>query len=362
MAVVKADGYGHGAAMVAREAIAAGATSLAVATVDEGVALRRFGVQTAILVLGPIDSSEAPTAVRWSLALTISDPQFVNVVAHAVRSVGGDEATLVHVKVDTGMNRFGAPPASAIAICRSVMGMPELRLAGFYSHLADADNDAHDFSVAQGIMFDECLSELAAAGISPGIVHLSNSAATLRWRRFDHDMVRVGIALYGLSPAPGMVLPSQLKPALSVRSRVAKVSDLVAGDAVSYGGTYVARQPERVALVPIGYADGYRRGLSGRGLMVIGGRMWVVRGRVCMDQTVIGTPDGFETRVGDEIDVISADRGAVNSVAALASALDTIDYELVTQLARRIPRYYTRGRRVVAVQDLHAVDLKSDES
>ncbi len=361
MAVVKADGYGHGAAMVAREAVSAGASSLAVATVDEGVALRGFGIEAPILVLGPIDPSEAPLAVRSTLALTISDPGFVNVVAQAVRSVAGVEPLSVHVKVDTGMNRFGASPGSAIAVCRSVNATPELRLAGFYSHLADADNDADETSVAQGMVFDACLTELANAEISPGTVHLSNSAAALRWRRFDHDMVRVGIALYGLSPSPGMVIPAQVRPALGVRSRVAKVSDLVAGDAVSYGGAYVARRSERVALVPIGYADGYRRGLSGKGVMVISGHECVVRGRVCMDQTVIGTPEGFDTRVGDEIDVVSAKRGSVNSVSAIAAALDTIDYEVVTQLARRIPRYYTRGRRVVAVQDLHAVDLTSDE-
>ena len=362
MAVVKADGYGHGAAVVAREAVAAGASSLAVATIDEGVALRTFGIEAPILVLGPIDPSEAATAVKSALTLTVSDARIVDVISEAARRGEKASPLPVHIKIDTGMNRFGASPETALDVCQAVVSRPELVLTGVYSHFADADNPDGTFSRAQAGVFDACLTEVRTAGISTGTVHLSNSAAALRSREWDHDMVRIGIALYGLAPAPGLPLPAELRPALSLRCRIAKLTDIQSGDSVSYGRTYVAEHQERVGLVPIGYADGYRRGLSGLGVMTAGEVSLPVRGRVCMDQTVVGIAPEATVSVGSDIDVISARPGAVNCVARIAETLGTIDYEVVTQLARRIPRYYTKGRRIEAVQNLHTVDLISNAS
>lgn len=188
-----------------------------------------------------------------------------------------------------------------------------------------------------------------------GLVHLSNSAAALRWRDFDRDMVRIGIGIYGLSPSPGMILPDGLAPALRLQARITRVTALVPGDCVSYGCTYVASEDERIGLIPVGYADGYRRALSGRGVMSIGAKDAVVRGRVCMDQTVVNLPDGSNARVGSVVDVISNVPGTPNSVASLARQLETIDYEIVTGLSRRITRIYTKGQQVVAIQDLQTV-------
>jgi alanine racemase len=187
------------------------------------------------------------------------------------------------------------------------------------------------------------------------VVHLSNSAATLRWRTFDHDMVRIGIGLYGLSPSPDMVLPEGLAPALRLQSRLARVTTLAPGESVSYGRTYVAQRGEIIGLVPIGYADGYRRGLSNRGVMTLNGVEALVRGRVCMDQTVINLPEATHPHVGDVIDVISIVPGDPNSVASIARQLGTINYEVVTGLSRRLPRIYIKGQQVVALQDLQAV-------
>lgn len=357
MAVVKADGYGHGAVMVARAAVAAGARSLAVATVDEGIVLRRFGLDVPILVLGPIDLSEITAAIDATLTLTLADERFVPVLAHAARSSSGSLPLPVHVKVDTGMNRFGASPERSIPLCRRVIGHPELALTGVYSHFADADDSDERFTRSQAERFDAILSRVRSAGISPGVAHLSNSAGALRGRAYDYGMVRIGIALYGLSPSPAMTLPNGLRPALSLRSRISRVHDIDVGESVSYARTYVAERRERIGLVPIGYADGYRRGLSNQGVMAANGSLLPIRGRVCMDQCVVGIPEGSDLPIGAKVEIVSADVSAPNSVAGIASSLGTIDYEIVSGLSRRIPRYYTKGRRLVAVQDLHTVGL-----
>ncbi len=362
MAVVKADGYGHGAVMVAREAIAAGASHLAVATVDEGVVLRRAGIAAPVLVLGPVDLSEVSTAVASRLTLTISDSRFIPVVARTARVIARTEPVPVHLKVDTGMNRFGAKPESAVRIAHQIEARPELRLDGIYSHFADADGEDDTFTMAQADRFASSLGDLRNARISPGIVHISNSAATLRYREFDHDLVRIGIALYGLSPTPAIMLPMELRPTLGVYSRVSRLWNLERGDSVSYGRTYTATRRERIGLVPIGYADGYRRGLSSVGVVRLKGVECAIRGRVCMDQFVLSIPDSIEVHLGDQVEVISPRPGVVNSVAGIARQLDTIDYEVVTGLSRRIPRIYTKGQAVVAVQDLHALGLVAEHS
>lgn len=362
MAVVKADGYGHGAVMVAREAVAAGVSQLAVATVDEGVALRRADIRAPILILGPVETSELSSAISSHLALTISDSRFVPVVVAAARSIGGSEPVSLHLKVDTGMNRFGVRPDDAVTIARQITLQPELSLDGFCSHFADADGKNEGFAVNQADRFEACVLGLRRAGINPGLVHLSNSAAALRFRSYDHDLVRIGIGLYGLSPSPTMTLPTDLRPALKVQSRVTRLWEIREGETVSYGRTYTAGSRERVGLIPIGYADGYRRGLSNTGVMTLNGVECRVRGRVCMDQTVIGVPESIRGSIGDRVEVMSSNPDAVNSIAGIASRLDTIDYEVVTGLSRRIPRYYTKDRSVVAVQDLHTVGLMVDDS
>lgn len=355
MAVVKADGYGHGAVIVARAALEAGATQLAVATVDEGVVLRAADISAPILVLGPIESSELPEAIANRLTLTISNLPFVAAVARAVRGHGLDRRVPVHVKIDSGMRRFGALPEEVVPIFERISMFSELQVMGTFSHFADADGATEQFSREQARRFDACIHDVTARGFSTGAVHLSNSAATLRWRHFDHDMVRIGISLYGLSPSPDMTLPDGLAPALRMQSRLARVVTLAPGDYVSYGRTYTASCEEQVGLVPIGYADGYRRGLSNAGVMEINGVTAEVRGRVCMDQTVVNLPEFTGAGAGTVVDVISKAPVDPNSIAAIAKQLGTIDYEVVTGLARRIPRIYTKGQRVVAIQDLRTV-------
>ena len=343
MAVVKANAYGHGAVMVARAAVDAGAAWLAVATVDEGCQLRAAGLAAPILVLAPSDPTEAPAAVRAGLTLAVADLDH----AAALAVAAGAEPAPVHVEIDTGMRRFGVPSEAAPALIARIATLPGLRLAGIYTHFATADEADRAFVLEQQARFDAALAAVRAAGIAVPLVHQDNSAATLTGTGRDVQLVRVGIALYGLSPSPEVPAPAALRPVLSLHSRVARVFDLAPGDSVSYGRTFVADRPLRAALVPVGYADGYRRSLSNRGAMLLGGRRAPVLGRVCMDQTIIAVPDGVAARIGDEVVLIGAqgdERIGADDLAALAG---TIGYEIVTGLGARVPREYRRGGVVV---------------
>ncbi len=351
MAVVKANAYGHGAAMIARSAVQAGAAQLAVATVAEGLRLRTVGIEVPILVLSPIDFPEIGSALRGGLSLTVADdPVMDRVEAEACRLRLPGPAP-VHVKIDTGMRRYGAMPEAAIALAVRVAASPELALEGVFTHFAAADEIEEGFTSEQATRFDRSVEELAARGIRPPQLHAANSAATLRSRRYDYDLVRVGIALYGLPPSPDIPLLSGMRPVLSVRSRVARIIDLAPGDTVGYGRTYRAEMFEQAALVPLGYADGYPRSLSGLGWVALGGRPAPVRGRISMDQTVIGVPAGVQVQPGHEVVVVGEAAGAPGLVD-LAGMVGTIPYEMATGIAPRVPRHYVRASEVVAVEDL----------
>jgi len=345
MAVVKANAYGHGAAPIATAALAAGATHLAVATVGEGAILRRAGIASPVVLLGPIDLGEAATALRLGLEVTIGSVALLDAVSVAARRLGLPRPAALHLKIDTGMRRYGAEPDEALALARRIARDPMLALAGCSTHFAAADA-VDDRSVnEQATRFDQCLARLRDDGIGPIRAHAANSAATLRSRRYDYDLVRPGIVLYGLRPAPDVRLPSGIRPVMSVRSRIARLVVATPGDAVGYGGGYVVERSERVALVPIGYGDGYRRSLSGSAWMGFRGRSAPVRGRISMDQTVVSLPDGVSAEIGDEIVVFDGDplSGAPDA-ETLATLMDSIPYEVVTGLADRVPRHYQRNR------------------
>ncbi len=354
MAVVKANAYGHGALMVARAATAAGASWLAVATVDEGVQLRRAGLDTPILVLAPSDPAEAPAAVAAGLTLAVGDLDGAMAIAAAARGTRECPVT-VHVEVDTGMHRFGVPAGVAAETVGRIATTPGLRVGGLYHHFATADETDRAFFEEQRARFAAVVAGVRAAGIAVPLVHEDNSAAALTAPGPDCDLVRVGVALYGLSPSAEVPAPPALRPVLTLRSRVARVMDLAPGDSVSYGRTFRADRPMRAALVPLGYGDGYRRALSGRAAMLLGGRRAAVLGRVCMDQTIIAVPDGVSTHPGDDVVALGAqgdDRVAAEELASLAG---TIGYEIGTGLGARLPRHYLRGGRVVAVEGVNGL-------
>ncbi len=356
MAVVKANGYGHGAVPIARAAISAGASSLGVATVDEGAQLRRAGIDAPILVFGAVGRNERAQAIGHRLGLVVTNQDFARALASDAKASLTKEPVPVHLKIDTGMRRFGALPSDVPDLVRTIASLKELRLDGIMTHLASADADDPASVTGQVADFDRCLEALAAAGLDVPMRHLANSAGTLRFPEYHRDMVRVGIAMYGLVPDASIPLSHPMRPVLTVHGRVTRVFDLAPGDQVGYGGTYRAAGNERAALIPIGYADGYRRALSSRGWMSIRGQRADVIGRVSMDQTVIRVPDGLAIEPGEPV-VIAGDRTPAIPVAPtlddLAALIDTIGYELASGLAPRLPRLYVRNGEPVAIADLH---------
>lgn len=348
MAVVKANAYGHGAIMVARAAVAAGARWLAVATVEEGLQLRAAGLVAPILVLAPSHPDEAPAAVRADLTLAVAD---LNVAA-AVAAAARDEPASVHVEVDTGLNRYGTPYGAAPDLIARIAALPGLRLGGVYTHFATADEADRAFHDSQQARFTAVLDALARAGIVVPIVHQDNSAASLTGPGPRATLIRPGVALYGMSPSSDVPAPSGLRPVLALRTRVARLLDLAPGDSVSYGRTFIADRPLRAALVPLGYADGYRRSLSGRGQMLLGGQRATVLGRVCMDQTVVAVPEGVAVAVGDEVTVIGGQGDQCITADELAALAGTIPYEIGTGISARVPRHYRRAGRTVAIETL----------
>ncbi len=354
MAVVKANGYGHGAVTIARHALSCGVDALAVATVDEGAQLRQASTDAEILVLGPISTGERRRAVRLTLSLVVASAEFARGLASDVRRAGVTPLP-VHLKIDTGMRRFGCAPEEAVDVANSIAALPELRWVGLMTHLATADDPDPTFTREQAARFDAAVAALSTSGLSLPAQHMANSAATLRFPELHRDLVRVGIALYGLRPDPAMALPSSMRPILTIVSRLARVFKIEAGETVSYGRTYRALRAETAAIVPIGYADGYPRALSGRAAMAIAGRAAPILGRVCMDQTVVRVPLGVDATPRDSVVIVG--NGELTSAGApllddLAAMVGTNGYEVATGLAARLPKLYLAGGHLVAVDDL----------
>ena len=356
MAVVKANGYGHGAVPIARAAIEAGASSLAVATVDEGAQLRRAGIDVPLLVFGAVAHNERSQAIGHRLSLVVTNAAFARALAADAASALVKTPVSVHVKIDTGMRRFGSLPADVPELVRTIASLDKLRLDGIMTHLASADGPEPDSAVEQVAIFDRCLADLDFGDAVLPLRHIANSAATLRFPAYHRDMVRVGISIYGLVPDPSIPLPQPMRPVLTIHGRIVRVFDLSPDDRVGYGGTYRSEGNEQAALVAIGYADGYRRGLSSQGWMSIRGQRADVIGRVSMDQTVVRVPAGLAIEPGESV-VIAGDGTSTMPGAPtlddLASLAGTIGYEMVTGLAARLPRLYIRDRKLVAIADLH---------
>jgi alanine racemase len=356
LAVVKANAYGHEAVPIAKAAVKAGAQALGVATVDEGAQLRVAGItDVPILVFGAIGRAERGRAIANRLSIVVAEAGFARGLAAEARASLTKEPVSVHIKIDTGMRRFGAAPDEVVELAKVVTSLPQLRLDGIMSHHASAD--AHDpaFTHQQVAVFDQCIADLRAAGIEIPTQHVANSATTLRFPEYHKDQVRSGIATHGLDPDPEMPLGEAFQPTTTIHGRIARVFDLNPGDAVGYGGTYLVDIPGRAALVSLGYADGYRRTLSNVGYMSIRGQRADVIGRVSMDQTVIRVPDGLDIDEGEPVIIVGdgteATAGAptFNELAVLSGG---IAHDFIVGLAARLPKLYTRNGHVVGISDL----------
>jgi alanine racemase len=339
-AVVKAAAYGHGSVAVAEAALAGGATWLAVAIVEEGAVLRKHDVEAPILLLSepPAESMDEVVALR--LTPTLYTQQGVEAAAKAVASAGAPPLD-VHVKVDTGMHRVGAGAEEALAVVRAVGDQPELNFGGLWTHFAVADEPGNPFTDLQCRRFDEVVARLP---VRPPLVHACNSAGALAQSGARHDMVRCGIALYGVVPSPALaaVQPvERLRPALSLRAQVSYVREVAAGDGVSYGLRRPLERAARVATVPVGYADGvpWRLGVEG-GEVLIGGRRRPLAGSVTMDQIMVDCGDDAGVLPGDEVVLIG--RQGTEQITAWdwATKVGTIAYEVLCGIGPRVPKVY----------------------
>jgi alanine racemase len=345
-AVVKADGYGHGAVDVARAARQAGATGLCVALVHEGLELRAAGIRGPVLVLSEQPPAQLPAAVAGGLTMTVATPE--GIAALAAASADAAHRQGVHLKVDTGMHRVGCDPADAVALAQRVRSSG-LHLDGVFTHLAVADEPHHPFTEAQLDRFEAVLADLEAAGVDPGLVHAANSAGAMASPRARRSLVRAGIAVYGISPGEALRRrATELRPALSLHSRLSVVRRVVAGERISYGLRHRFAADTTVGVVPLGYADGVPRRSFDCGLevLVAGHRRRVV-GVVTMDQLMVDLGDA-DVNVGDEVVLIGRQGGEYISVAEWAERLDTIGYEIVCGLSPRVPRVATRRGSPVA--------------
>jgi alanine racemase len=332
MAVVKSDAYGHGAVPVARAALGAGATWLGVALVEEGIELRDAGIDAPILVLSEFPRGSEKDALASGLTPTVYSEAGVDAVAEAAKAVG--RSTAVHLKVDTGMHRVGLwPPEAAPGLARRIVDA-DLILEGLWTHFASAETDDRLTREQLGRLLTAAAA-VRAAGIEPALLHAANSAGTIRFPESHLDLVRVGVALFGLAAGPG--LDAGLRPALTWRSAVTMVKRLPAGERISYGQTYELEHDATMATVPVGYEDGFSRLLSNRAEVLIGGTRRRVAGTVTMDQLVVDCGDG-EVAVGDDVVLIGAQGDERITAEELAGHIGTIGYEIVCAISERVPR------------------------
>jgi|SRR5581483_4070102 len=344
-AVVKGWAYGHGTIRAATAAVAGGATWLGVALVNEATDVRVRGqLSEPILILAEPPHRQLGDVARLDgVRVTLYTAEGIRAAAKAAREVGRDTPLPVHLKVDTGMHRVGAAPQSALHLAELVTASEGLELEGLWTHLAASEDPAHDDYTARQLQcFDAVRERLAAAGIRPPIVHAANSGAVLAHPEARYDLVRCGIALYGIPPRPRMPEAAGLRPAMALKARVSYVKRVAAGEPISYGLHHVCEQPTVVATVPIGYYDGVPRqlGLVGGEVLVRGVRRRVV-GAVTMDQLMVDCDSDESVHIRDEVVLFGSQGGETISAWEWAERLDTIAYEIVCRVAiNRVPRRY----------------------
>jgi len=334
MAMVKADGYGHGAVEVSQAALRSGADSLGVALPEEGQQLREAGIKAPILVIGLIQPKEAYKVVKFRLSQAVASVELLE----ALDGEAGKASTKVdvHVKVDTGMARIGIKPEDAVPFVRKVMGFKNLNLEGIFSHFPSADERDKTFSMGQLQLFEQVISNLRLAGIEMPKKHMANSAGVLDLPQSYYDMVRPGIMIYGLYPSTEVSRSIELRPAMTFKTKVSQVKVVPSGTPVGYGRTFVTRKKTTVATLPVGYGDGYNRLLSNRGEVLIKGRRVPIIGNVCMDMCMVDASNVEDVQPGDEVILF----GEGLPVEEIATKIGTIVNEVVAAVNKRVPRLY----------------------
>jgi alanine racemase len=347
--VAKADAYGHGAREMALAGEEAGVTQLGVATLHEGLQLRLAGCRLPIVALSPLLCAEIGDAVANDIDPTVGDADFAQALSDAARAAG--RAVRCHVEIDTGMGRTGVRTELAEEFIARLAELPGLRLASVFTHFPDADGADLEFARGQVARFTELLEKLERRGLRPPRAHAANSAGTLNLPEAHFDWVRVGLVAYGVHPPHDRARPAVL-PVMSLRSRLVHVRELPAGASISYGRAFVTARPSRIGVVPVGYGHGYSWLLSDRGAMLVAGRRVPIVGRVTMDLTMVDLTGVPAARVGDEVVLFGEQGRETIAVEEVAGWSETLSYEVMCTIGKRVPRLYRRGGRAVRMTTL----------
>ncbi|WP_080872163.1 alanine racemase [Oceanobacillus timonensis] len=339
MAVVKADGYGHGAVPIAEEALANGAEYLGVAFLDEAVALREAGITAPILLLGYTAAHAVRSAVEQDVTLTVYSEETIEAICQAATSL--QKKAKVHLKIDTGMTRIGVRTAEeAVALCRA-LDREEIEVEGIYTHFAEADNgESSVYTYQQFESFQQIYQAVEAKGYAIPIKHCCNSAGTIAYPEMHLDMVRVGVSLYGLYPEPHLKKILSLRQVMSLKTKPVLIKNVPAGQSISYGRTYTTTKDTKIATLPIGYADGFSRLLSNQGHVTVRGKECLIVGRICMDQSMVDVSDVEDIHENDTITIFGEPDEGYISLETVAEQMQTIHYETVCLIGKRVPRKY----------------------
>jgi alanine racemase len=338
MPVVKANAYGHGLEEVAKTVEKAGAQWCGVARIEEALLLRNAGIQMKILVLGYTAAQRVQEAVLNNISLTIYDPQMVQ--AYAQQAAPLNHTLDVQVKVDTGMGRLGISSEKAMEFIHQVKELKEFHFQGIFTHFACADEPEKPYTQQQLEIFNDILKQMQSQGIRPELIHSANSAAALNFPSARFDIVRCGLALYGLAPSAATHLPEGIKPALAWKTRLISIKQFSSGHGISYGYQYFTKKSEKIGVIAAGYGDGFRRQM-GNSVLLRGRRVPVV-GNVCMDQCILQLDQIPDAQVGDEVVLIGKQGKDVITATEIAKNWNTISYEVICGMAARMPREYIR--------------------
>lgn len=340
LGAVKADAYGHGSIPVSQAILKAGADYLGVASLDEALELRRAGLEAPILIFGSNLPEEAEEIVRYNLTATVCREEFASSLACLGRERGQGRKVKVHIKVDTGMGRVGVYFEEAVDFVRRVVGNEGLEIEGIYTHFPSAEEEDKTFSLTQIERFKQVIARLGEEGIDIPLKHMANSAAILNFPESYFDLVRPGLLLYGLYPSLEMKRELNLRPALSLKTRIVYLKRTPPGRPISYGRTYITERETVIATLPVGYGDGYSRFLSNKGEVLVRGKRAPIRGRICMDQTMVEVGHIPGVEVGDEVVLIGRQGEESITVEEIAERIGTVPHEIVSRLGKRVRRVY----------------------
>ncbi|NMA82956.1 MAG: alanine racemase [Epulopiscium sp.] len=348
MAVIKADAYGHGAVEVAEVLIQQGVSRLAVAILEEGIQLRKAGIQVPILVFGYISPSQASKVIDYQLTPTV----FTYEMARAFSEAGAKQKqdVPIHIKIDTGMGRVGfLAEEKSVKEVQKIKSLPNLFLEGIYTHFSTADAEERTFTEKQINKFNHFIQEIENKGIQIPIQHAANSAGIMEFTEGYLNIVRAGIILYGLYPSVGMGHEKDLslQPVMSLKSHIVHIKEVEKNIPIGYRRTYVTDKRTRVATIPVGYGDGYSRGLSNKGTVLIGGKRAPIIGRICMDQCMVDITHIPEAKIEDEVVLLGRQGSQVISAQEIADLIETIPYDVVCMVGKRIPRIYIKNQQQV---------------